>query len=236
MSTVISSANTVHVETSWDPYLQPLFQESYMQSLREFLRQEKAAKKLIYPPTKEVFRAFKTTPLEKVKVVILGQDPYHGPGQAHGLCFSVPANVALPPSLQNIYKELQDDLNIPPAKHGCLQSWAMQGVFLLNSVLTVQQGLANSHQGKGWEYFTDKVIEILNCQSRPIVFVLWGSYAQKKGQVINNPHHLVIKSVHPSPLSAHRGFFGSRPFSKINAFLQANGEEPINWRLPLEGC
>jgi len=165
-------------------------------------------------------------------VVIIGQDPYHGPNQACGLCFSVNKGVRIPPSLQNIYKELQNDLGIPPAKHGCLEAWAKQGVFLLNAVLTVEQSQAASHQGKGWEVFTDKVISILNESPQPIVFVLWGAYAQRKGEKIDPKKHLVIKSVHPSPLSAHRGFFGSKPFSKINNYLVKQGQTPIDWRLP----
>jgi uracil-DNA glycosylase len=222
------------LEASWNARLGDEFQQPYMQKLKLFLRQEKDAKKVIYPHSKNIFKAFEYTPLDKVKVVILGQDPYHGPSQAHGLCFSVPENVGIPPSLLNIYKELQDDLVIPPAKHGCLVSWAKQGVLLLNSVLTVEQGLAASHQGKGWETFTDKVIALLNEQPQPIAFVLWGAYAQRKGQVIDPKRHLVIQSVHPSPLSAYRGFFGSKPFSKINNYLIASGQTPIDWSLPAD--
>lgn len=225
-------ANSPQIEPSWDAVLREEFKAPYMQSLRTFLVKEKEAKKYIYPKSANVFKAFQYTPLEKVKVVILGQDPYHGPNQAHGLCFSVLPGVAIPPSLQNIYKELEADLGIKPVNHGCLVSWAKQGVLLLNSVLTVERSLAASHQGKGWEIFTDKVISILNEQPRPLVFVLWGSYAQKKGLVIDEKKHLVIKSAHPSPLSAHRGFFGSRPFSKINHFLEEHGQSPINWELP----
>lgn len=226
------STNSPYLDASWKAAIGEEFNKPYMQTLRGFLRQAKDEKKTIYPKSKDVFKAFEYTPLEKVKVVILGQDPYHGPHQAHGLCFSVPPDVAIPPSLQNIYKELYQDLQFPPVKHGCLVSWAKQGVLLLNSVLTVEGGMANSHQGKGWELFTDKVISILNSQPRPIVFILWGAYAQRKGQVIDEAKHLVIKSVHPSPLSAHRGFFGSRPFSQCNAFLTAKGQTPINWALP----
>ncbi|MBS0290853.1 MAG: uracil-DNA glycosylase [Proteobacteria bacterium] len=222
------------MEPSWKQALVEEFQQPYMQKLRAFLRQEKDAKKIIYPTSVNIFKAFEYTPIDTVKVVILGQDPYHGLGQAHGLCFSVPPKVALPPSLQNIYKELYDDLGIVPAKHGCLVSWAKQGVLLLNSVLTVEKGIAASHQGKGWEEFTDKVIAILNQQTRPMAFVLWGSYAQRKGAVIDSNKHLIIKAVHPSPLSVYRGFFGSKPFSKINDFLIKNNQTPINWTLPQE--
>lgn len=225
-------SSACQLEASWYAQIGHEFQKTYMQSLRVFLRQEKDAKKIIYPNSKDVFKAFDYAPLDKVKVVILGQDPYHGVGQAHGLCFSVPKQVAIPPSLQNIYKELQQDLGIPPAKHGCLVSWAKQGMLLLNSVLTVEQGKAASHQGKGWEVFTDKVIEVLSQQPRPIAFVLWGAYAQRKGQAIDGGRHLIIKSGHPSPLSAQRGFFGSRPFSKINQFLIAHDQFPIEWALP----
>lgn len=219
----------MELEPSWNAVIGNEFQQSYMQTLRQFLVAEKAAKKVIYPKSADVFSAFQYTPLEDVKVVILGQDPYHGPHQAHGLCFSVLPEVAIPPSLQNIYKELKADLGIEPAKHGCLIAWAKQGVLLLNSVLTVERGKAASHQGKGWEKFTDRVIQILNDQPRPIAFVLWGAYAQRKGEVIDAHKHLVIKTVHPSPLSAHRGFLGSRPFSKINAFLEKTGQTPIDW-------
>ncbi len=227
-----ASANSPFIDPLWDTALQEEFKAPYMQNLRSFLKQEKEAKKYIYPKSTNVFKAFEYTPLDKVKVVILGQDPYHGPNQAHGLCFSVLPGVAIPPSLQNIYKELQADLGIPPVNHGCLVSWAKQGVLLLNSVLTVERSLAASHQGKGWEIFTDKVISVLNQQPRPIAFILWGAYAQKKGQVIDANKHLVIKTAHPSPLSAHRGFLGSRPFSQINAFLQEQGQSPIDWALP----
>lgn len=216
----------------WMPLVGNEFKKPYMQKLRVFLREEKDKKKYIYPNSEEVFKAFELTPPDKIKCVILGQDPYHGIGQAHGLCFSVKPGVAIPPSLLNIYKELQEDLNIKPVKHGCLLHWAKQGVFLLNSVLTVEKGMAASHQGKGWEQFTDVVIEQLNQQEKPIAFVLWGAYAQKKGQMIDESKHLVLKSTHPSPLSAHRGFLGSRPFSKINVFLEKTGQKQIDWQLP----
>lgn len=220
------------LEASWYQVLEEEFKKPYMQALKQFLRQQKEAKKFIYPKSTQVFQAFQETPLPQVKVVILGQDPYHGVGQAHGLSFSVPPHVAIPPSLHNIYQELQADLGISPAQHGCLRHWAKQGVLLLNSVLTVEQGMAASHQNKGWELFTDSVMSVLNAQTRPIAFVLWGSYAQRKGAVIENKRHLVLQSAHPSPLSASRGFFGSRPFSKINAFLEATGQLPILWELP----
>lgn len=227
-----TSSDAICLEQSWKEKLESEFEMPYMQKLKEFLKKEKEAKKIIYPKGKDIFKAFEYTPLENVKVVIIGQDPYHGPQQAHGLCFSVPPQVRIPPSLMNIYKELESDLGIPPVRHGNLIPWAKQGVLLLNSVLTVEQGLAASHQGKGWETFTDKVIAILNQQPEPIAFVLWGAYAQQKGKVIDRKKHLVIESVHPSPLSVHRGFFGSCPFSRINAFLDKNGKTPINWVLP----
>jgi uracil-DNA glycosylase len=215
----------------WQTQLSKEIEKPYMQELRKFLLQENNKNKSIYPKRSDIFAAFKYTPLEDVKVVILGQDPYHGPGQAHGLCFSVLPDVATPPSLKNIYRELNTDLGIAPAKHGCLIPWAKQGVLLLNSVLTVEKGQAASHQGKGWEQFTDSVIKILNSQDRSIVFVLWGAYAQRKGACIDESKHLIIKSVHPSPLSAHRGYFGSRPFSKINDYLRSHNQNIINWEL-----
>jgi uracil-DNA glycosylase len=218
--------------SSWKPILGQEFSKDYMRQLKQFLVQEKKKGKAIYPKSNEIFKAFELTPLDKVKVVIIGQDPYHGPDQAHGLCFSVKQGVKTPPSLANIYKELNEDLGILPVNHGCLESWAKQGVLMLNAVLTVQMGCAASHQKQGWEIFTDKVIEILNQRENPIVFVLWGAYAQRKGQAIIAKHHCVIKSVHPSPLSAHRGFFGSHPFSKINTFLEKTGQKPIQWQLP----
>lgn len=203
-----------------------------MAALKAFLRSEKAAGKHIYPMGNEWFRALDLTPLEKVKVVILGQDPYHGPGQAHGLCFSVGPDIRVPPSLVNIYKELESDLGLPRPRHGFLEHWAQQGVLLLNSVLTVEMGKAASHQGKGWERFTDAIIQQVNAKSEPVVFLLWGAYAQKKAAFIDNPRHLVLKAAHPSPLSAHNGFLGCRHFSKTNEFLEANGLAPIDWSLP----
>jgi uracil-DNA glycosylase len=207
-----------------------------MQALKDFLTGEKAAGKRIFPKGGEWFRALDLTPLDTVRVVILGQDPYHGPGQAHGLAFSVRPGTPPPPSLVNIYKELQSDLGIPPARHGYLEHWARQGVLLLNSVLTVQMGLAASHRDRGWERFTDAVIRLVNAKPEPVVFILWGAYAQKKAAFVDSVdkggRHLVLKSPHPSPLSAHNGFFGSRPFSKANAFLAEHNPPPIDWQLP----
>tara|TARA_R110002110_G_scaffold89303_2_gene232761 strand:+ start:122840 stop:123541 length:702 start_codon:yes stop_codon:yes gene_type:complete len=222
----------IQLEASWLAELEGEFEKDYMQKLKSFLRQEKAAGKQIYPPGKQIFNALNITPLNRVKVVILGQDPYHGPGQAHGLCFSVQPGVDIPPSLMNIYKELQADLEIAPASHGCLTSWAEQGVLLLNAVLTVERSRAASHQGKGWEQFTDKVVHVLNDKCEGLVFLLWGSYAQKKGHFIDRQRHLVLQSPHPSPLSAHRGFLGNRHFSQVNTYLQEHGKVPVNWKLP----
>lgn len=224
--------NKIQLEVSWLDELGSEFEQDYMQQLKAFLQREKSAHKQIYPPGKQIFNALNTTPLDQVKVVILGQDPYHGSGQAHGLCFSVLPAVAIPPSLVNIYKELESDLAIPKAKHGCLSYWAEQGVLLLNSVLTVEKSLAASHQGKGWEKFTDKVISIINEKRANVVFLLWGSYAQKKGQFIDRKKHLVLHSPHPSPLSAHRGFLGNKHFSQTNAYLEKLGKKPIDWQLP----
>ncbi len=204
-----------------------------MHKLREFLQAEKR-KYAVYPPGKLIFNALNSTPLDRVKVVILGQDPYHGPGQAHGLCFSVPPGVPAPPSLRNIFQELRDDLGVAIPHHGHLQHWADQGVLLLNSVLTVRRGQAGSHQSRGWETFTDRVIEAVNQHCEHVVFLLWGGYAQKKGRHVNSRRHCILASPHPSPLSAHRGFFGSRPFSRANSYLQQHGHAPIDWRLPTE--
>lgn len=218
-------------DKSWHEDLVPEFDKKYIRDLKNFLRSEKDQGKEIFPHPSLWFNALNSTPLDKVKVVILGQDPYPTPGHAHGLCFSVTSDVKpIPKSLINIYKELKNDLNIENT-NGNLQLWAEQGVLLLNSVLTVQSGNANSHQGKGWEQFTDKVISVVNEQDRPIVFVLWGAYAQKKGRIIDDVKHLVIRSPHPSPLSAYRGFFESKPFSKINAFLEERFIEEISWRV-----
>lgn len=223
---------TVKLEESWKAALAPEFSASYMADLRAFLLKEKEAGKHIFPKGSEYFRALDLTPLENVKVVILGQDPYHGAGQAHGLCFSVRPGVRIPPSLVNIYKEMQSDLGIPPAKHGFLEHWAQQGVLLLNSVLTVEESKAAAHQGKGWERFTDAVIRVVNEECSHVVFMLWGSYAQKKAAFVDQRRHLVLKAPHPSPLSAHNGFFGSGHFSKANAYLLSNGREPVDWQLP----
>jgi uracil-DNA glycosylase len=225
-------ASAVKLDESWKAALEGEFEAPYMTSLKTFLLEEKQAGKVIFPKGSEYFRALDLTPLGTVKVVILGQDPYHGDGQAHGLCFSVQPGVKIPPSLVNICKEMQADLGIPPARHGFLEHWAKQGVLLLNSVLTVERSLAASHQGRGWEKFTDKVIARVNEQETPAVFMLWGSYAQKKAAFVDQTKHLVLKAPHPSPLSAHNGFFGCRHFSKANAFLEKNGLDPIDWQLP----
>ena len=200
-----------------------------MQALAEFLRSEKAAGKIIYPPGPQMFAALEATPFDKVKVVILGQDPYHGPGQAHGLCFSVPPGVDAPPSLQNIFKEIERDLGIPRPAQGNLAAWAKQGVLLLNSVLSVQAGQAGSHQGKGWEDFTDHIVSTLDREREGLVFMLWGSYAQAKGRIIDNRRHCVLRAPHPSPLSAHRGFIGCGHFSAANRWLAGRGLAPIDW-------
>lgn len=222
----------VKLDDSWKAAIGDEFDKPYMCQLKAFLRHEKAEGKIIFPKGSEWFRALDLTPLDKVRVVILGQDPYHGAGQAHGLCFSVKPGTPVPPSQVNIYKELYSDLGIPPAQHGFLEHWAKQGVLLLNAVLTVQMAMANAHQGKGWEAFTDAVIRAVNALPHPVVFILWGAYAQKKAAFVDTSRHLVLKSPHPSPLSAHNGFFGSRPFSRTNAFLEAHGSPPIDWRLP----
>lgn len=220
----------IKMQGTWLDLLQAEFESPYMQSLKQFLQQEKQQRKVIYPHSENTFAAFNETPFEQVKVVILGQDPYHGPGQAHGLCFSVQENVALPPSLRNIYKEIEADLQVSmPRDKGHLLSWAQQGVFLLNATLSVEQGKAGAHQGKGWEDFTDRAIQLLNEQREHLVFMLWGSYAQKKGAFIDTHKHLVLKAPHPSPLSAHRGFFGCRHFSQANEYLKAHNLAPIDW-------
>ncbi|XUY26192.1 uracil-DNA glycosylase [Agrobacterium sp. rho-8.1] len=222
----------VKLDESWKRALSVEFTSPYMQKLKEFLLAEKNAGKHIFPKGSEYFRALDLTPLNEVKVVILGQDPYHGAGQAHGLCFSVQPGVRTPPSLVNIYKELQSDLGISPVKHGFLESWAGQGVLLLNSVLTVEEARAASHQGQGWEKFTDAIIRTVNDQCDSVVFLLWGSYAQKKAAFVDQTKHLVLRSPHPSPLSAHNGFFGNHHFSKANEFLVSRGRQPIDWQLP----
>jgi uracil-DNA glycosylase len=224
----------IKLDASWHRVLGDEFNQDYMRELRNFLVQQKEAGKVIYPPGSQWFSAFNSTPFDKVRLVILGQDPYHGPHQAHGLCFSVLPGVKVPPSLANMYKELVDDMGIVKPDHGCLTHWAKQGVLLLNATLTVEQANAGAHQGKGWERFTDQAIQALNDQRDGIVFLLWGSYAQKKGAFIDQSRHLVLKSVHPSPLSAYRGFFGCKHFSTANNYLQQNGQSPIDWQLPLQ--
>ena len=218
----------VKIEQSWKERLASEFEKSYFRTLTDFVRQEYATQR-IYPKGSRIFNAFEKTPFDKVKVVILGQDPYHETGQAHGLCFSVNDGIALPPSLQNIYKELEDDLGVPPKTSGNLERWAKQGVLLLNATLTVRAHQAGSHQQRGWEEFTDAVIHRVAEEKEHIVFILWGSYAQKKGEFIDPFKHRVLKSAHPSPLSSYRGFFGSKPFSKTNQYLLQTGQTPINW-------
>lgn len=216
---------------SWLAVLGDEFAKPYMAELRAFLLEEKARHR-VYPPGGEIFRAFDLCPFDRVRVVVLGQDPYHGPSQAHGLCFSVRRGVPAPPSLRNIFEELHADLGVPRPDHGELTAWAEQGVLLLNTVLTVREHTANSHRGKGWETFTDRVIAELNARRDGLVFVLWGASAGAKARAIDGRRHSVVRSAHPSPLSAHNGFFGSRPFSKINAHLRERGEREIDWRLP----
>lgn len=220
------------LEASWKQRIGEYLDRPDMLALSAFLRDETAAGKVIYPPGPDIFNAFDHTPFDKVRVVILGQDPYHGPGQAHGLSFSVQPGVRVPPSLQNIFKEIEGSLGIPRPAHGCLTSWADQGVLLLNAVLTVEAGQAGSHQKRGWEGFTDAAIDALNRERDGLVFMLWGSHAQKKGQLIDASRHLVLRSVHPSPLSAHRGFLGCGHFAQANAYLEAEGQAPITWSLP----
>ncbi|WP_417417519.1 uracil-DNA glycosylase [Hoeflea sp.] len=220
------------LEGGWKAALSDELTSPYMADLTAFLKTETDAGKQIFPERAEYFAALELTPLDSVRVVILGQDPYHGDGQAHGLCFSVRLGVRTPPSLKNVYKELEADLGIPRAGHGNLESWARQGVLLLNSVLTVERGLAASHRGRGWEHFTDAVIARVNELEHPVVFLLWGAYAQKKAGFVDTSRHLVLKAAHPSPLSAHNGFLGCRHFSQANAFLEKNGMKPIDWQLP----
>lgn len=225
-------STSIQLHPAWLNRLENEFKQPYMQNLKSFLQQEKQQGKVIFPAGKDIFNALNTTPFEQVKVVILGQDPYHGPKQAHGLSFSVQPGVKIPPSLLNIYKELQRDLGLAMPNNGYLQSWAEQGVLLLNATLTVEQANAGSHQGKGWEHFTDCIVQQLNSQRQGLVFMLWGSYAQKKSTMIDASRHLILKSVHPSPLSAYRGFFGCGHFSTANNYLQQQGLEKINWQLP----
>lgn len=226
----------VKLHPAWLEPLKGEFASDYMQALRSYLVGERQKGRRIFPEPGNWFRALDLTPLDQVRVVILGQDPYHGEGQAHGLCFSVQPGVRTPPSLVNIYKEMERDLGIPPSRHGFLEHWAEQGVLLLNAVLTVEMARAASHQGRGWERFTDAIIRLVNAKAEPVVFMLWGSYAQKKAAFVDSVdkggRHLVLKAAHPSPLSAHGGFFGSGHFSKANAFLKAHGQTPIDWRLP----
>ena len=222
----------IRLESSWKARVGEWFARDDMRALSAFLRQRKAAGATVYPPGGEIFAAFDATPFDAVKVVILGQDPYHGPGQAHGLCFSVRVGVPVPPSLDNIYKEVARDTGFVRPDHGCLLPWARRGVLLLNSVLTVEAGQPGSHQGKGWEGFTDHVVDVLNRERKHLVFLLWGSYAQKKGAVIDARRHRVLKAPHPSPLSAHRGFLGCGHFSAANQSLARSGQAPIDWALP----
>lgn len=217
-------------KTDWNPVLKAELSEPYWDELQRFVHDERSRYE-VYPPHDEVFAALHLTPHAEVKVLILGQDPYHGPGQAHGLCFSVRPPVPPPPSLQNIFAELETDLGLPPPDHGSLVAWAEQGVLLLNATLTVRAHKAGSHQKKGWETFTDQVIRAVDAKEETVVFVLWGSFARKKKELIDTSRHVVIESAHPSPLSAHRGFFGSRPFSRINEALSAAGRDPVDWRL-----
>ena len=225
-------SGTIKLHESWREALADQFAAPHMRGLKAFLEAEKAAGKRIFPKGSDYFRALDLTPLDQVKVVILGQDPYHGEGQAHGLCFSVQSGVRTPPSLVNIYKEMESALGIARAGHGFLEHWARQGVLLLNSVLTVEMGRAASHQGKGWELFTDAIVRLVAQKEEPVVFLLWGAYAQRKAGFVDQSRHLILKSAHPSPLSAHNGFLGSRPFSQANAFLEAKGRGGIDWALP----
>ena len=221
----------VNIGNEWDGILKGEFEKEYYLKLREFLKYEYSHYE-VYPNMYDIFNSLKYTSYNSVKAVILGQDPYHEPGQAHGLCFSVKKGTPLPPSLRNIYKELYSDLGIPPAKHGELISWAQNGVLMMNTVLTVRRGQANSHKNHGWEIFTDRVIELLNRREKPIVFILWGGNARSKTKLITNPNHFILQSAHPSPLSAYNGFFGCKHFSKTNEFLVQHGIEPIDWHIP----
>ena len=232
MNAIMSEMKKVQLHDSWLSRLGDQFDQEYMHKLREFLLTRKQHQAVIYPPGAQIFNALNSTPFEQVRVVILGQDPYHGPGQAHGLCFSVLPGVRIPPSLANIYREIQDDLGIPVPHHGYLQSWAEQGVLLLNAVLTVERGQAGSHQGKGWETFTDTVVRVLNDEGDGLVFMLWGAYALRKGAMINRRKHLVLTAPHPSPLSAHRGFLGCKHFSSANEYLEQQQKLPIDWSVP----
>lgn len=228
----IATGTRLRLEASWKARVGDYFERPEMIALRGFLQAEKHAGKRIYPPSRCIFAAFDNTPFDRVKVVILGQDPYHGPGQAHGLCFSVLPGVPPPPSLVNIFTEIERDLHIPRPDHGCLIPWARRGVLLLNSVLTVEAGRPGSHQGRGWEGFTDRVVDVLNREREGLVFLLWGSYAQAKGRLIDRGRHHVLQAPHPSPLSAHRGFIGCGHFSAANAWLERQGQVPVDWSLP----
>ena len=220
----------IQIGNDWDAVLKEEYGKEYFMKLQEFLAEERQTH-MVYPPEKDVFNALKYSSLADTKVVIFGQDPYHEPGQAHGMCFSVNKGIAVPPSLINIYKEIEADLGIKPPSHGYLADWAGQGVLLLNTVLTVRRGEANSHRGKGWETFTDRVTEALNEREKPMVFILWGANAREKAKLITNKEHMIITGAHPSPLSAWKGFFGGRYFSKANRFLEITGQTPINWEL-----
>ena len=228
----MADADHIKLEPSWKARVGDYLLRPEMRELSAFLRERAAAGARIFPPARNIFAAFDATPFDAVKVVVLGQDPYHGPGQAHGLCCSVQPGVPVPPSLQNMYKEIERDLGIPRPDHGYLMPWAERGVLLLNAVLTVEQGRAGAHQGKGWEGFTDHVVEVLDREREGLVFMLWGSYAQKKGRIVDARRHRVLRTTHPSPLSAHRGFLGSGHFSAANDALQRRGATPIDWSLP----
>ena len=226
----------IRLPSDWKHHLAGEFEQPYMKKLKGFLQHQIKAHKIIYPPFKECFSSFFHCSFENIKVVILGQDPYHGPGQAHGLCFSVPPSQRIPPSLENIFKEINQDLGFPPARHGCLISWAKQGVLLLNAVLSVEKGRAGSHQNQGWEIFTDRIIQLLNREKKHLVFMLWGRYAQDKAGFVDQEKHLVLKAPHPSPFSAASGFFGCKHFSKANTYLQQKGLKPVDWRVPEESA
>jgi uracil-DNA glycosylase len=225
------STNSIQLEDSWKQVLAEEFEKPYFLELKRFLQEEKASGKTIYPPGSLIFNAFNSTPFEKVKVVIIGQDPYHGPSQAHGLCFSVQNGIKPPPSLVNIYKELHDDTGFTIPNHGCLQAWTEQGVFLLNAILTVEANKPASHQKKGWEEFTNTAIHKLSELREGIIFLLWGAFAQQKSALIDDRKHIILKAAHPSPFSAYNGFFGCKHFSKVNEILQKEGKDPINWQI-----
>lgn len=222
---------SVQIHDSWKPVLQSEFEKPYFEEIRLFLKQELGAEKTIYPHPKNIFAAFNACPFDKLKVVVLGQDPYHGPGQAHGLCFSVQKGCKVPPSLQNIYKEIKDDLGLAIPEHGCLTDWAEQGILLLNATLTVEAHQPNSHSKIGWQEFTDGVIKKISAQKSGVVFLLWGRYAQSKQSLIDTSKHHILTSPHPSPFSAHSGFFGCKHFSKTNELLSFEDQEPINWKI-----